>query len=226
MYADVQKRLSKEDPITLRDDILLEWIHACNKLNHPEEAHALFTQHRFVPCEGGESAVTSRYLETTYALACDLYKKEQYKEALCAFEHALHLPENLGAGLWNDGPMAPSLYGKARTLIHLGQTAQALAVYQQILAMKVDFFSDMHEPLLPIWQACALREQGKKVQADQLFTETCETFCQNKEKKDSGFFTTTPFFNCYIDPPASAREKHFTNLLQTAETIYKTAFVD
>ena len=92
--------------------------------------------------------------------------------------------------------------------------------------MKVDFFSDMHQPLLPIWQACALRELGEKEKVQQLYEETCEKLHLNIEKKDSGSFTTTPFFNCYIDPADIARENHFTGLLRDAEAIYRTAFAE
>ena len=226
MYDKVRERLSAENPVTLRDDILLEWIHACNKLGLAEEAYGLLMKHRFVPCEGGESAVTSRYLEATHTMARKLYGEGRYDKALEAFDTALVLPENLGAGLWNDGPLAPSLYGKARTLVKLGKTDTAAEVYRQILAMKVDFFSDMHQPTLPIWQACALRELGEWEKAEVLYRTTLEKFAGSKEKKDSGYFTTTPFFNCYIDPADTAREAHFAGLLRDAETVYRTAFAD
>ena len=224
MYDSVIARLSEEDPVTVRDDILLEWVHACNRSGANEEAYRLMMLHRFVPCEGGESAVTSRYIEAAYAIAQNLYQQGAYEEAMAAFDTALTLPMNLGAGLWNDGPSAPSLFGKAMTLRHLGRKEDAEAALRMILSIKADFFSDMHQPLLPIWQACALKALGLGDQAEALYLETLKKFQTEKEKKDSGYFTTTPFFNCYIDPPAQARQDHFTALLKQAALIYNTAF--
>ncbi len=225
MYDAVITVLSKEDPETLRDDILLELVHACNKTGNHGDAYRLMMLHRFVPCEGGESAVTSRYLEATHAIARNLYQQGAYENALGAFDTALTLPKNLGAGLWNDGSAAPSLFGKAMTLYQLGREDEGKKALNTILSMKVDFFSDMHQPLLPIWQARALKALGKEHAAETLYLETVKKFTAEKEKKDSGYFTTTPFFNCYIDPPVQAREDHFSALLYDAESVYNTAFI-
>lgn len=226
MHDAVITGLSKEAPEILRDDILLELVNACNRTGNHGEAYRLMMLHRFVPCEGGESAVTSRYLEATHAIARKLYQQGAYEDALGAFETALTLPKNLGAGLWNDGPAAPSLFGKAMTLYQLGREDEAKETLDTILSMKVDFFSDMHQPLLPIWQARALKALGKENTAETLYLETMKKFRAEKEKKDSGYFTTTPFFNCYIDPPTQAREDHYSALLRDAEFVYHTAFID
>ena len=218
----VCERMALTAPDHLRDDSYLEWVQAELSRGNPDKAYAMMREHRFTPCEGGESAVTSRYLEALYQIGETAYREGRYPDAESAFTAALTLPENLGAGLWNDSPLAPILYGLARTRERLGESARE--IYAKILAMRVDFFSDMQNPLLPIWQACALRDLGRTADAEALCQSTTAGFRAARGKTDSGYFATTPFFNCYIDPPDVARRAHYDALIEKSRAIWETAF--
>ncbi len=218
-YEEVVSLMENADPDTVRDDLFLEYVHANNKLGRYEKALALLLSHDFIPCEGGEPAVTTRYIEAVGSIADKAFASGDFKAALAGYRRGQVIPENLGAGLWNDAPLMPLVCREGLCLKALGDAEAAKECFVRVISMEVDFFSNMQEPLLPIWQATALRALGRNAEAEALAAETLHGFEHSRRLADGGYFTTTPFFNCYIDDPAKARDAHFGSLIERAKKI-------
>lgn len=60
-----------------------------------------------------------------HALGRGLFADGQYEQALEHFRAAQTLPENLGAGLWNEVLLVPHQYFEARCLEELGRGDEA-----------------------------------------------------------------------------------------------------
>ncbi len=67
-FDEVVRLLEKRDFDEIRDDLYLELVHAENKLYAFARARELLAAHEFIPCEGGEPAVTSRCIEAMSGL--------------------------------------------------------------------------------------------------------------------------------------------------------------
>ena len=92
-----------------------------------EYAEALRTlQSRpFTPCEGGEHAVAEQYMFAHHALGRQALAAGNLEDALAHFRSAQVLPDNLGAGLWNDVLLVPHRYYEALTLLRMQERQEA-----------------------------------------------------------------------------------------------------
>lgn len=195
-----------------RDDILLEWTRALSQDNKPSDALKLLTSHTFVPCEGGEHAVAEQFMFAHHCLGRHALRDEQFSDALDHFRTAQALPDNLGAGLWNEVMLVPHQYHEALCLEKLGQSNKADDIYRHILELTVDYFSNMHLPALPVYQARALRKLGKSARGEELLRKILTQWTQALTQSSAGFFKSTPFFISYIDQPNRARTAHYRYL--------------
>ncbi len=193
-------------PESPRDDLLVELVQAENLAGRYEEALRILSTHSFVPCEGGEHAIAEQFMFAHYALGRTALQAGNVQTALQHFGQAQTLPNNLGAGLWNEVLKTPHLYYQAVCLAKLGKQAKAREIWQAVADQKQDYFSDMHLPELPCWQAMALRQLGAAEMGRQLAAHHFEQYRQAREKRDAGFYRTTPFFLCYIEQPAALRK--------------------
>lgn len=208
---------------TARDDIVMELVGAYNRSGRFEEAlNAL--DRRFIPCEGGEGAVSSRYMAARHGIGMRLYEADDYKGALEQFRAAQALPQNLGAGLWHEAPLAPQRYMEGCCLEALGRRGEAVPLWEWILTLTVDYFSNMHLPELPVWQAKARLKLGHD--RNELLGELAKRVTaweSELDRSDPGHFSRTPFFISYIDNPASARKAYYTRLIGMANEFMESA---
>ncbi len=204
---------------TVRDDIATEWAHACNRAGLYDEALTVLGGHSFVPCEGGETAVAIQYINAWYGKGMNLKAEGKFEEAIEAFRTAQILPENLGAGLWHECPRVPAKYQEALLLEKLGRRDEAFAIYQYFNTLYVDFFSNMHLPLLPVYQALGDIRMGKKEEADALLDKTIAGWKHELSRRNSGYFGTTPFFIPFMDDPVKMREQYYLPLIREAEAV-------
>ena len=203
----------------LRDDTYLELVHAYNKLGEYETALGLLAEHEFIPCEGGEPAVTSRYIEASLGIAGGRLGDGDIAGALKAYRDGQIIPDNLGAGLWNDAPLMPLIYGEGICLDMLGERDAARKKYETVLSLQVDFFTNMQEPLLPVYQALALSRLGRADEARELANRTISGFEGARELRDGGYFATTPFFDCYFSDAKTARAERYDALISSARRL-------
>ncbi len=204
---------------TVRDDIATEWACACNRAGQYDDALAVLSGHSFVPCEGGETAVAMQYINAWYGKGMNLKATGKYEEAIEAFRTAQVLPENLGAGLWHECPLVPAKYQEALLLEKLGRTGEAFELYNYFNTLYVDFFSNMHLPMLPVYQALGDIRMGKKEEAAALLDRTLAGWRREMTRRNSGYFGTTPFFIPFMDDPVRMREQYYRPLIQEAEAV-------
>ena len=203
----------------LRPEIVLEWCQALNQSGQWAEALDLLAAHRFIPCEGGEHAVAEQYLFANHALGRQLLVRHDPAAALARFRQAQQLPDNLGAGLWHEAWLVPHQYYEAICLEQLGQPAAARLIYEHIVGLTIDYFSNMHLPGLPCWQALALLRLGRAEDARQAL-QTAETRWQQALRQpDAGYFKATPFFISYMEQPQSLRRGLYWYLIGFAQAV-------
>lgn len=94
----------------------------------------------------------------------------------------------------------------------VGKHDEAEVIYDHILKLKIDYFSNMHLPELPFYQAMAYTAKG-----DFLMGRAIDKY-QKKwndaiTKEDVGYFGTTPFFISYCDDAKMARRAYYSYLL-------------
>ena len=140
-----------------------------------------------------------------HALGRGLFANGKYAEALEHFRAAQTLPENLGAGLWNEVLLVPHQYFEARCLEELGRQDEARALYDHILILKVDYFSNMNLPELPCWQAMALKRTGRAPQAQEMLSAHLHKQQNAAFARDAGYYKTTPFFISYMEDAQTLR---------------------
>ncbi len=203
---EVVRFLEREcDPAQVREDIIVEWARAFNLAEEHEQALSLLASRVFTPCEGGEHTVAEQYMFAHHALGRALYRQGQWQAALERFQKAQVLPDSLGAGLWHEVLLVPHRFFEALCLRRLGEEEKALAVFDSITLLAVDYFSNMHLPELPCWQAAVYRETGRPAMAQALTAAHVRTIRAARGSRDAGYFKTTPFFISYQETAAVLR---------------------
>ena len=189
-----------------REDIIIELCRAYNRMGAYEKTLALMEKTDFTPCEGGEHAVSEQYMFAHHALGRNLLKEGKTEEALMHFAAAQDIPDHLGAGLWNEVLLVPHQFYQALCLKKLGKDAEAQALFDHILCLKQDYFSNMHLPELPCWQAMVYREMGLSAPAQELIAAHLRRQEQALSAIDPGYNKTTPFFISYMEDARTLRE--------------------
>ncbi len=199
-------------PRPLRDDLVLEFVRALNHADRSEDALQVLAGHTFVPCEGGEHVVATQHMFAHHNLGRQALRAGDAQTALEHFRQAQVLPQNLGAGLWNEVMLVPHQYYEALCLEQLGQDDEARKIYQHFLVLTVDYFSNMHLPALPVYQAIALDKTGRATRARQQLRAALTKWTEAMQQEVAGNFKTTPFFISYIDDPVQAQAAYFRYL--------------
>ena len=202
-----------------RDDIYIALANAYNELGQYEKALQVLASHTFVPCEGGEHAIADQYMFAVHALGRRLLDSGCCEEALEKFIQAQKLPQNLGAGIWNEVKYIPHRYYQALCLQKLGRTEEAAEILRSIAGHVRDYFTEMHLKALPCYQAMALEALGQHLPARAVLDEACRRWEKALELEDPGFFATTPFFISHCPEPKAARKACYSALLAFAARI-------
>lgn len=189
-----------------RDDILTELVKAYNQCFMPDSAIQTLLSHDFVPCEGGEHAIADQYMFAYLIKGICAYKEGKFQEAMNYFAEGQVLPQSLGAGIWNHCKLIPLKYHQALCLKELGYTKEANEIFSYISTTQIEYFSNMHLKELPYYQALSLNELGKNTAAVQCITTYLREWEKIADVKDSGYFSTTPFFISFVDTPEKLRK--------------------
>ena len=184
---------------------MLEHCRALNLAGQHAQVLDLMASRQFVPCEGGEHAVAEQYMFAHHALGRKAMQAGDLQSALTHFQAAQQLPENLGAGLWNEVLLVPHQYFEAVCRQRLGDAEGAQQLFAHILLLKVDYFSNMHLPELPCWQAMVLMRTGREPQAREMLAEHVRRQEHAAIARDAGYYKTTPFFISYMEPAETLR---------------------
>ncbi|MGN0178827.1 MAG: DUF5107 domain-containing protein [Monoglobaceae bacterium] len=198
---------------TLRDDVGIELARAYNQNGEYEKTIELFNSHTFVPCEGGEHAVAEQYMFAHHAIGRRLLSENKFTEAAEEFKKAQILPQNLGAGLWNECKLVPHRFYLAKCYEKISEYDKANEIYDHILELKIDYFSNMHLPELPFYQAMAYTAKGDFLMGRALIDEYLKKWNDAITKEDVGYFGTTPFFISYCDDAKTVRKAYYSYLL-------------
>ena len=189
-----------------REDTAIEQCRALNRLGRYEEALECLLERRFTPCEGGEHAVAEQYMFAQHALGRALYGQGRFEEALSRFRAAQNLPDSLGAGLWNEVLLVPHRYYEALCLRSLDREEEARAIFLDILEIRQDYFTDMHLPEFPAWQAAVCHRMGQGAHAQILLAAHMRAQEKARRARGVGYAQTTPFFISYMENPQTQRE--------------------
>lgn len=204
-----------------RDDTCTELAVAYNRGGEYDKAIDIINNHFFVPCEGGETFVALQHINAWVGKGKEFYNKGEYSRALDAFRTAQSIPDSLGAGIWNEFPIVPARYHEALTLIKLERAEDAKPIFEHIADLYVDYFSKSTLEELPVYQAMSLIKLGREEQADKLLDKYISEWEFEIERKDSGYFGTTPFFISYLDKAEVARCAHYAPVLDFARSVKK-----
>lgn len=196
-----------------RDDVCIELARAYNQNGEYEKSLELFMAHSFVPCEGGEHAVAEQYMFACHAIGRKLFSENKFADASEMFKKAQVLPENLGAGLWNECRLVPHQFYYAKCCEKMGKSDAAKNIYDHILKFRIDYFSNMHLPELPYYQAMSYIAKGDFLMGRALIDEYQKKWNDAITKKDAGYFGTTPFFISYCDDAKTIRKAYYSYLL-------------
>ncbi len=194
-----------------RDDLLTELAKAYNQNRQPQKALDVLMGHSFIPCEGGEHAIADQYMFAWYQLG--MAQMADPAAAIGTFTKALTLPQNLGAGIWNRCKYVPYHFRIAECLDALGHKDEAAEIYNMILGIEVEFFSNMHLRELPWYQAQAARKLGNLPLGNKCMGKAKREWQADINKKDNGYFATTPFFISFTDDAAQLRRAQYLYLL-------------
>lgn len=207
--APVQKRIDFLAPrctSTTREDILVEYARLLNQTEQYEKAIEVLLCRQFTPCEGGEHAVAEQYMLAHHGIGRQLFAKGDYEGALARFRSAQVLPDTLGAGLWNEVLLVPHRFFEAECLNAMGKADEANAIYFDITALLIDYFSNMQLPELRCWQALCWMRLGQAGRGVMMLKEHIRMFEDGKARRDAGFFKTTPFFISFMEPAKMLRD--------------------
>lgn len=203
--ADKCALLESHGELCACDDLRLEWAQALNMGGEHAKALMVLLDHVFVPCEGGEHAVAMQYMFAHHALGRRCLKAGEPAQALAHFQAAQTLPDTLGAGLWNEVLQIPHQYYEALCLRALGQETQAVELFTAITAHTRDYFSDMHLPDMPCWQAMAWAQLNRDAVAQQMLADHVRRARDAQYARDAGFYKATPFHLSYVEDAAVLR---------------------
>lgn len=195
-----------------RDDLFLLGVHAYNQASQFDKALSLLATHQFVPCEGGEHAVANEYLLAHLALALQAMNASDWESALAQLEQNFHIPSNLGGGVWHQVMLSPYQYlkGLCKEQIEPGKGKKD---FEAVYDFPINYFTTMYLPTFPIYKALASRQLGYNEKADALLRSSIRTYEDALKKPVSGYFSTTPFFETFIENPITARDAFYTHLL-------------
>lgn len=202
-----------------RDDIVTEWAITCVRAEKYEDALYLINNHDFIPCEGGETIVAKQHIAAHYGIGNRYFENGEYEKAIEEFRTAQIIPDNLGAGLWQVGPIIPSKYNEALCLGYMGKENEAKEIFEYIIDLDVDFFSNMHLPSLPCYQTLSMLHTGKTKEAFEYITHYMNVWKKESVRKDSGYFSATPFFISYIEKAQKARSRYYSALINEGQQI-------
>ncbi|MBQ8290212.1 MAG: DUF5107 domain-containing protein [Clostridia bacterium] len=188
-----------------REDILVELAKAYNQNGEYDEALSTLLSRDFVPCEGGEHAIADQYMYAYLCKAIAQMKLGRYAEALELCKRGQVLPQSLGAGIWNHCKLIPLRYREALCLEALGRVDEANEIYRYISSTEIEYFSNMHLPELPYYQALSYDKLGESFKSQALMTRYIRIWGGIENVKDNGFFATTPFFMPFIEEPERLR---------------------
>ena len=192
----------KGDP---REDIAIEHCRALNLSGRYDEALKILLGRNFTPCEGGEHAVAEQYMFAHHALGREALAAGRAEEALDHFRQAQVLPARLGAGLWNEVLLVPHWYFEAVCLMDLHRGKEAEVPLNRILVLRQDYFTDMHLPEFPCWQAMAEKLRGHDASAREIIAAHLRAQDAADEDIDPGYRRTTPFFISYMEDARALR---------------------
>ena len=196
-----------------RDDLFVELAKAYNQSFQPEKALQLLLSHVFVACEGGEHAIADQYMYAWFQLGMARKAAGDYAGCYELLKKALTLPKSLGSGIWNRCKYVPYQFHMAECLEHMGKKEDAQAIYRMILDIEVEFFSNMHLRELPYYQALCAEALGLQQKAWNIMARAKRDWSFNLNRKDNGFFSTTPFFISFAQDPAVAHRAYYQYLL-------------
>lgn len=189
-----------------REDIMLELCQALNLSGQYQEALQVLKRDRFTPCEGGEHAVAEQYMFAQHALGRRALSEGRPEVALEHFRLAQTLPDNLGAGLWNDVLLVPHRYYEALSLLQLDRSEDAVLLLDWMLMLKQDDFTDMYLPELPCWQAMAEKLLSREAPARERIAAHLRAQEAAETVIDPGYRKTTPFFISYMEDARTQRQ--------------------
>lgn len=196
-----------------RDDLFVELAKAYNQNQEPEKALELLLGHIFIACEGGEHAIADQYMYAYFQLGMKEMKTRAYEQAYTTLSKALTLPQSLGSGIWNRCKYVPYQFYMAKCLEHMGRENEAEEIYRTILDIEIEFFSKMHLPELPYYQAMSAEALGLQQKAWNIMGKAKRDWTGALEKTDNGFFSTTPFFISFVQTPAALHRAYYLYLL-------------
>ncbi len=202
-----------------RDDVCTEWASAAIRAGDYDKALWILNNHEYIPCEGGETIIAKQHINAHLGKGIDFYNNGEYSRALDELRIAQVIPDNLGAGLWHEDPLVPSKYREAMTLIKLDRADDAAKIFEYIEGIYVDFFSNMHLPELPVYQALAKIRLGKGEEGIAYCRKFRDEWAAARARKDSGYFNTTPFFISYLDDATTMRAAYYDRLINFADSV-------
>ena len=200
-----------------REDIVVELAKAYNQNGQYDEAINTLMSRDFVPCEGGEHAIADQYMYAYLCKGIESMNNGNYEQALEYLTHGQILPQSLGAGIWNHCKYIPMRYRAALCLEKLGRQEEANDIYRYISSTEIEYFSNMHLPELPYYQALSYNKLGETFKSRSLMTKYIGIWNKMFDVIDNGFFATTPFFMPFIEAPQRLRR---------AKALYLTALCD
>lgn len=200
-----------------REDTVVELAKAYNQNAQYDEAINTLMSRNFVPCEGGEHAIADQYMFAYLCKGINEMQAGNYEAALEYLTYGQTLPQSLGAGIWNHCKYIPMRYRAALCLDALGRHSEAEEIYRYIATTQIEYFSNMHLPELPYYQALAFDKLGEHFKARSIMTKYMRIWSKMEDVTDNGFFATTPFFMPFIEAPIKLRR---------AKALYFTALCD
>lgn len=205
--------LEPQIPHFHQDLLFVELAKAYNQNKQPMKALDLLKSHTFVACEGGEHANAEQYMFAYFQIGMEKMSSGDFSGAYESLETAMHLPKNLSSGIWNRCKLVPYRFYMAKCLEQMGNVEKAQQIYHDILNIDIEFFSKMHLRELPYYQALCADALNLPQKSWNIMGKAKREWSAELNRKDNGFFSTTPFFLSFIPQPADARRAFYLYLL-------------